>query len=64
MATYECNQCEMVVNATCAKCNEPLINDHLDVNGQQVQISKCPSFARRENKISSMLWRGYAINAV
>ena len=50
MATYECKQCDMSVNATCAKCNEPLVNGHLDVNGQKVQISKCP---RCEGKIKS-----------
>ena len=50
MATYECNKCGMAVNATCAKCDKPLVNDHLDVNGQQVQISKCPSC---EGKIKS-----------
>ena len=33
----------MSVNASCAKCNQPLANGHLDVNGNQVQISKCPS---------------------
>lgn len=43
MATYECNQCKMAVNAYCAKCNEPLVNDHLVVNDQKVQISECPS---------------------
>ena len=25
MATYECPKCEMSVNATCGKCNEPLV---------------------------------------
>ena len=25
MATYECKKCGMSVNASCAKCNEPLI---------------------------------------
>ena len=29
MATYECQSCGMSVNATCAKCNEPLMNDKL-----------------------------------
>ena len=29
MATYECKTCGMSVNATCAKCNEPLENDSL-----------------------------------
>tara|TARA_B100000902_G_scaffold253129_1_gene239552 strand:- start:3648 stop:3839 length:192 start_codon:yes stop_codon:yes gene_type:complete len=43
MATYECPQCEMAVNATCAKCNEPLQDDILTLDdGSQVQISKCP----------------------
>ena len=42
MSTYECKKCGMSVNATCGKCNEPLTNGHLDVNGNQVQISQCP----------------------
>jgi NAD-dependent SIR2 family protein deacetylase len=45
----------MAVNATCAKCEEPLVNDLLDVNGQQVQISKC---TKCEGKIKSPLCCG------
>ena len=42
MATYECPKCEMSVNATCGKCNEPLVNDMLKLDdGNEVQISKC-----------------------
>ena len=42
MATYECQSCGMSVNATCAKCNEPLMNDILiKDDGSEVQISKC-----------------------
>ena len=40
----------MGVNASCAKCEQPLVNDYLDVNGTSVQISKCPSC---EGKIKS-----------
>ena len=44
--TYDCNKCGMSVNAQCGKCNVPLENDHLDLDGgRQVQISKCPSCA-------------------
>ena len=44
MATYECKTCGMSVNATCAKCDEPLQNDLLvKDDGSEVQISKCPS---------------------
>ena len=44
MATYECKNCGMAINATCAKCEEPLENDVLTKNdGTQVQISKCPN---------------------
>ena len=44
MATYECQSCGMSVNATCAKCNEPLMNDILiKDDGSEVQISKCPT---------------------
>ena len=32
MATYECPKCEMSVNATCGKCNEPLVNDMLKLD--------------------------------
>lgn len=42
MATYECSKCGMSVNATCAKCDAPLVNGMLDTNdGTRVQISKC-----------------------
>ena len=44
MATYECSKCGMSVNATCAKCNELLVNDTLKLdNGSKIQISKCPN---------------------
>ena len=44
MATYECNKCGMSVNTTCGKCDEILVNDHLELeNGSNVQISKCPN---------------------
>jgi len=34
----------MSVNATCAKCNEPLMNDVLiKDDDSEVQISKCPT---------------------
>lgn len=44
MATYTCSKCGMAVNATCAKCDAPLVNDVLKLeNGTEVQISKCPN---------------------
>jgi len=43
MATYECSICGMSVNATCGKCNEPLVDDTIDVDGSEVQVSKCPN---------------------
>ena len=44
MATYECSNCGMSVNATCGKCNEPLVDDVLKKDdGSEVQISKCPN---------------------
>jgi hypothetical protein len=42
MATYECKKCGMSVNATCGKCNKPLRDGILDLNGQKIQISECP----------------------
>jgi hypothetical protein len=29
MATYECNTCGMAVNASCAKCDQALVDDIL-----------------------------------
>ncbi|MEJ2471369.1 MAG: hypothetical protein P8Y91_00070 [Desulfuromonadales bacterium] len=44
MATYTCEKCGMAVNATCAKCGAPLVNDSLEKpDGGNVQISKCPN---------------------
>tara|TARA_B100001778_G_C18137497_1_gene427826 strand:- start:171 stop:362 length:192 start_codon:yes stop_codon:yes gene_type:complete len=44
MATYECNNCGMAVNATCAKCSKPLVNDYIITDdGSKVQVSKCPN---------------------
>jgi len=51
MATYECKKCGMAVNASCAKCNAPLVDGILTLDdGNQVQISQCPSC---EGKIKS-----------
>jgi len=51
MATYECKSCGMAVNASCAKCDQPLENDMLTLSdGNQVQISICRSC---EGKIKS-----------
>ena len=41
MATYECSICGMSVNATCGKCNEPLVDDTIDADGSEVQVSRC-----------------------
>lgn len=44
MATYECSKCGMSVNATCGKCNAPLVNDSIKLDdGTTVQVSKCPN---------------------
>ena len=44
MATDECSNCGMSVNATCGKCDAPLVDDILKLeNGSEVQISKCPN---------------------
>ena len=37
MATYECTKCGMSVNATCGKCNAPLVDGNLKLdNGNSV----------------------------
>ncbi len=44
METYKCSKCGMSVNATCGKCNAPLVNDMLKLDdGREVQVSKCPN---------------------
>jgi hypothetical protein len=44
MATYSCPKCDMSVNATCGKCDAPLVNDSLTkADGTSVQVSKCPN---------------------
>ncbi len=56
MATYQCNQCDMAVNASCANCDVPLENGTLTLdNGTEVQVSKCPSC---EGKIKSPMCCG------
>ena len=60
MATYECKACGMSVNATCAKCNEPLENDSLKKDdGSEVQISKCPTGHGKSNHqcVAVPTWR-------
>ena len=56
MSTYECKVCGMAVNATCAKCNSPLINDIIKKSdGIEIQVSKCPN---EHGKIKSPLCCG------
>ena len=56
MATYSCSKCGMSVNATCGKCNAPLMNGNLKLdNGNSVQISECPN---KHGKIKSPLCCG------
>lgn len=44
MATYVCNICGMSVNASCGKCDAPLVNDSIELeDGGLVQVSKCPN---------------------
>lgn len=44
MATYVCSVCGMSVNASCGKCDAPLVNDDLKLeDGISVQVSKCPN---------------------
>jgi len=44
MATYECKLCGMSVNASCGKCNEPLVDGTLSLeDGSKVNISECPN---------------------
>ena len=44
MATYQCEVCGMSVNATCGKCDAPLVNGTLKLDeNTEVQISECPN---------------------
>ena len=44
MATYECKVCNMSVNATCGKCDAPLVNKMLKIDeNTEVQVSECPN---------------------
>ena len=51
MTTYECKSCGMAVNASCAKCDTPLVDGFLALeDGTKVQVSRCPDC---EGKIKS-----------
>jgi len=44
MATYECKQCGMSVNASCGTCDAPLENGTLQLDNENtVQVSNCPN---------------------
>ena len=56
MSTYACNKCGMSVNATCGKCNLPLVYGNLKLeNGSSVQRYECP---KQHGKIKSPLCCG------
>ena len=51
MVTYEYDACGMAVNASCAKCDSPLVDSSLILDYETVvQISKC---SECEGKIKS-----------
>ena len=47
MATYECSLCGMSVNATCGKCNEPLVDDTIDADGFGSASFKMSKWSRK-----------------
>ena len=54
--TYTCSKCGMSVKSKCAKGDEPLLNNTIDLdNGDQVQVSYCPIC---EGKIKSPMCCG------
>ena len=55
MATYECSLCGMSVNATCGKCNEPLVDDTIDADGSEVQVSRCPMVTEKLNHLPAVV---------
>ena len=62
METYKCDLCGMAVNASCASCNEPLINDSINLeDGSSVQVSRC---AKCEGKIKSPMCCGSDMTCV
>lgn len=43
ISTYESNNCDMAVNTSCAKCDQPLVDDILKLDdGSKVQNSRSP----------------------
>ena len=60
MATYECEICGMSVNASCGKCDAPLVNNTLTKpDGDEVQVSECPN---DHGKIKSPMCCGQDMN--
>lgn len=56
MALYECAECGMSVNTTCGKCDAPLVDDILVLDGgAKVAIAVCPN---EHGKIKSPLCCG------
>ena len=56
MALYECAECGMAVNTTCGKCDTPLVDDILELDGgTKVRIAVCPN---EHGKIKSPLCCG------
>lgn len=43
MATYTCQECGMSVNVTCGQCGADLVDDTITLEGEEVQVSKCPN---------------------
>ena len=56
MVTYKCSKCGMSVNATCGKCDAPLVNDVLKLDDERGTGFETPKWTWK-NKISPMLWR-------
>ena len=55
MATYQCEKCDMSVNATCGHCDAALENGMLELpDGKEVQISQCPSGHARSSRLCAV----------
>ena len=57
MATYTCKIVDRAVNASCAKCEVPLVDGILRL--EDGSSSDCSMSEMRQNKISALLWSGH-----
>lgn len=59
---YECDDCGMTIDGLiCSKCNQELVDDEIEHDGEIIKISRCPQC---DGKVKSPLCCGQDMQVI